>query len=79
MGLAAAYGSRVGQQTISRLPGGAARILQVVLTLIGTAVVVFGIGYGLYLLVGLSGLYVFFIAMALNPFLLCSLRDELLR
>ena len=44
-GLAAAYGSRLGQETVSRLPDSAARILQVVLTFLGTAIVVWGIGY----------------------------------
>lgn len=44
-GLAAAYGSRLGQETVLRLPESAARILQAVLTIIGTALLIFGVSY----------------------------------
>jgi phosphonate ABC transporter permease subunit PhnE len=44
-GLAAAYGSRLGQETVMRLPENAGRMVQAVLTTIGTAIAIFAILY----------------------------------
>ena len=45
--VAASYGSRLGQETVLRLPEGAARWFTVLLTVLGTALLIFGIGYAI--------------------------------
>lgn len=43
--LAALYGSRIGQETVLRMSEGSARLFTALLTVIGTTLLIFGIGY----------------------------------
>ena len=44
-GAAASYGSRLGQETVLDMPENSARMLTALLTILGTAIFVFGVGY----------------------------------